>query len=36
MRRLLAEQVIFDGRNLYETKTPALYKRAVRAGLIPG
>jgi UDPglucose 6-dehydrogenase len=22
MRRLLAEQVIFDGRNLYETKTP--------------
>jgi UDPglucose 6-dehydrogenase len=25
MRRLLAEQVIFDGRNLYETKTPASY-----------
>ena len=25
MRRRLAEQVIFDGRNLYETKTPAGY-----------
>ena len=25
MRRRLAERVIFDGRNLYETKTPAGY-----------
>jgi UDPglucose 6-dehydrogenase len=25
MRRLLAEQVIFDGRNLYEPKTPASF-----------
>jgi UDPglucose 6-dehydrogenase len=25
MRRLLAEQVIFDGRNLYDPKTPASY-----------
>jgi UDPglucose 6-dehydrogenase len=25
MRRLLAEQVIFDGRNLYEPRTPVSY-----------
>ena len=25
MRRLLSERVVFDGRNLYDLKTPASY-----------
>ena len=25
MRRLMRERVVFDGRNLYETKTPAAH-----------